>query len=110
MATENEYHPVREYLLSLKWDGVERVRYALKHFLGTNGSDYEYECLKLFMLGVISRIFKPRCKFEYMLCLVGGQGAGKSTFIRFLCLNDRWFTDDIKRLDDEKVYEHLAGH
>ena len=39
VATENEYHPVREYLLSLKWDGVERVRYALKHFLGTNGSD-----------------------------------------------------------------------
>ena len=45
-----------------------------------------------------------------MLCLVGGQGVGKSTFIRFLCLNDRWFTDDIKRLDDDKVYEHLAGH
>ena len=110
VATENEYHPVREYLRSLQWDGVERVRYALKHFLGTSGSDYEYESLKLFMLGAISRIFKPGCKFEYMLCLVGGQGAGKSTFIRFLCLNDRWFTDDIKRLDDEKVYEHLAGH
>ena len=25
-------------------------------------------------------------------------------------MNDRWFTDDIKRLDDEKAYEHLAGH
>ena len=62
------------------------------------------------MLGAISRIFKPGCKFEYMLCLVGGQGAGKSTFIRFLSLQDRWFTDDIKRLDDDKVYEHLAGH
>ena len=110
VATEYEYHPVREYLSALQWDGVERVRFALPHFLGTAGTEYEYECLKLFMLGAISRIFKPGCKFEYMLCLVGGQGAGKSTFIRFLCLNDRWFTDDIKRLDDEKVYEHLAGH
>lgn len=110
VAAKNGYHPVREYLRNLKWDGVERVRYALPHFLGTSGSDYEYECLKLFMLGAISRIFKPGCKFEYMLCLVGGQGAGKSTFIRFLCLDDRWFTDDIKRLDDEKVFEHLAGH
>ena len=62
------------------------------------------------MLGAISRVFKPGCKFEYMLCLVGGQGAGKSTFIRFLCMQDRWFTDDIKRLDDDKVYEHLMGH
>ena len=110
VATENEYHPVREYLLSLKWDGVEHIRYGLKHFLGSSGSDYEYECLKLFMLGAINRIFRPGCKFEYMLCLVGGQGAGKSIFIRFLCLNDRWFTDDIKRLDDDKVYEHLVGY
>jgi len=110
VATENEYHPVRNWLKSLEWDGTERVRYALPHFLGTSGSDYEYECLKLFMLGVISRVFKPGCKFEYMLCLVGGQGAGKSTFIRFMCMQDRWFTDDIKRLDDDKVYEHLMGH
>lgn len=110
VATENEYHPVRNWLRSLEWDGIERVRYALPHFLGTSGSDYEYECLKLFMLGAISRVFKPGCKFEYMLCLVGGQGAGKSTFIRFLCMHDRWFMDDIKRLDDDKVYEHLMGH
>lgn len=73
VATENEYHPVRNWLKSLEWDGTERVRYALPHFLGTSGSDYEYECLKLFMLGAISRVFKPGCKFEYMLCLVGGQ-------------------------------------
>lgn len=110
VATENEYHPVRDFLNNLEWDGKERVRYALKHFLGASGSDYEYECLKLFMLGAINRVFRPGCKFEYMLCLVGGQGAGKSTFFRFLAMNDRWFTDDIKRLDDEKVYEHLAGH
>lgn len=80
VATENEYHPVINWLKSLEWDGIARVRYALPHFLGTSGSDYEYECLKLFMLGAISRVFKPGCKFEYMLCLVGGQGAGKSTF------------------------------
>ena len=45
-----------------------------------------------------------------MLCLVGGQGVGKSTFLRFLAAKDEWFCDDIKRMDDEKVYEHLVGH
>ena len=39
---------------------------------------YTYEALKLFLLGAISRAFQPGCKFEIMLCLVGGQGAGKS--------------------------------
>lgn len=45
------------------------------------------------MRGAIHRVFHPGCKFEYMLCLVGGKGAGKSTFIRFLCGQDQWFTD-----------------
>jgi predicted P-loop ATPase len=45
------------------------------------------------MLGAISRVFNPGCKFEMMLCLVGGQGAGKSTFFRLLAMNDEF---DIK--------------
>lgn len=100
----------RDYLNNLYWDGSPRIRYALNHFLGAEISDYHYEGLKLFLLGAINRVFKPGCKFEYMLCLVGGQGAGKSTFARFLASKDMWFSDDLKRLDDEKVYEHLVGH
>ena len=45
-----------------------------------------------------------------MLCLVGGQGTGKSTFFRYLAIKDEWFTDDMKRIDDKKVYEYLQGH
>ena len=62
------------------------------------------------MLGAISRVFTPGCMFEYMLCFAGGQGAGKSTFLRFLAMNDDWFTDDIKHLDDDKVFQRLQGH
>ena len=109
-GSESAYHPVREYLESLSWDGKERIRYALHHFLGAEVNEYVYEVMKVFLLGAISRVYYPGIKFEYMLCLVGGQGAGKSTFIRFLASRDSWFCDDIKRLDDEKVYEHLAGH
>ena len=56
-----------------------------------------YEALKLFLLGAISRAFQPGCKFEIMLCLVGGQGAGKSTFFRLLAVRDEWFSDEIGR-------------
>lgn len=44
-----------------------------------------------------------------MLCLVGGQGTGKSTFFKYLAIKDEWFTDDMKRLDDKKVYEYLQS-
>ena len=109
-ANEYRYHPIRDYLNSLSWDGTERVRFALHRFLGAEISDYNYEVLLLFMLGAITRVFKPGTKFEVMLCLVGGQGAGKSTFFRFLAVRDEWFSDDLRRLDDDNIYRKLQGH
>ena len=91
-------------------DGTERIRYALTRFLGAEDSEYTYQCLRLFMLGAISRVFKPGCKFEVMLCLVGGQGAGKSTFFRLLAVKDEWFSDDLKKIDDDNVYRKMQGH
>lgn len=110
VANENRYHPVCDFLNSLQWDGQERIRYCMKRFLGAQADDYTYEVLKLFLLGAISRAFKPGCKFEVMLCLVGGQGAGKSSFFRLLAVNDDWFTDDLRKLDDDNVYRKLQGH
>ena len=110
VANENKYHPIRDYLSALVWDGTERIRFCLRHFLGADADDYTYEALKLFLLGAISRAFQPGCKFEIMLCLVGGQGAGKSTFFRLLAVRDEWFSDDLRKLDDDNVYRKLQGH
>ena len=103
-AHQNSYHPVRDYLNSLAWDGTERIRYCLHHFLGAEVDEYTFQALRLFLLGAIHRAFHPGCKFEVMLCLVGGQGAGKSTFFRLLAGKDEWFSDDLRKLDDENVY------
>ena len=110
VAHQNQYHPIRDYLNALQWDGIERIPYVLHHFLGAEVSDYTREVMKLFLLGAISRVFKPGCKFETMLCLVGGQGAGKSTFFRLLACRDEWFSDDLKRIDDENVFRKMQGH
>ena len=110
IADSNKYHPIRDYLNGLEWDGTERIRYALPRFLGAEEGEYTYQALRLFMLGAISRVFKPGCKFEVMLCLVGGQGAGKSTFFRLLAVKDEWFSDDLKKIDDDNVYRKMQGH
>ena len=109
-ADANSYHPIRDYLNGLVWDGKERVRYCLRHFLGTDTDNYTFQSLRLFLLGAIHRAFCPGCKFEVMLCLVGGQGAGKSTFFRLLAVKDEWFSDDLRKLDDDNVYRKLQGH
>jgi len=110
VANENGYHPIRDYLNGLSWDGTERIRTCLHHFLGADSDQYTYEALRLFLLGAIHRAFHPGCKFEVMLCLVGGQGAGKSTFFRLLAVKDEWFSDDLRKLDDDNVYRKLQGH
>ena len=110
VANENGYHPIRDYLNGLSWDGTERIRTCLHHFLGADSDPYTDEALRLFLLGAIHRAFCPGCKFEVMLCLVGGQGAGKSTFFRLLAVKDEWFSDDLRKLDDDNVYRKLQGH
>ena len=110
IANENRYHPVRDFLNSLAWDRTERIRYCLHHFLGAEADEYTFQALRLFLLGAIHRAFHPGCKFEVMLCLVGGQGAGKSSFFRLLAVQDDWFSDDLKKLDDENVYSKMQGH
>ena len=110
VANEKQFHPVRDYLNSLHWDGEERIRYVLAKYLGAEVCELNYEFLKVFLLGAISRVFKPGVKFELMLCLVGGQGAGKSSFFRLLAVQDEWFSDDLKKLDDDNVFRKLQGH
>lgn len=108
VAHQNRYHPIRDYLQRLEWDGTERIRYVLHRFLGAEVSDYTYEVMKLFLLGAISRVFHPGCKFELMLCLVGGQGAGKSAAATVDSCRS-WYIRNKQRFIFWKMKQHPGG-
>lgn len=111
IAHQRAYHPIKEYLASLKWDGAKYIENLLPKYLGAKKSAYTTEATKLTMLGAIERVHNPGAKFESMLCLVEDrQGGGKSTIARFIAARDEWFTDDVKNLDDENIYRKLQGH
>ena len=55
----NKFHPVRELLDSLTWDGKEHIRSLLPEYLGAEDSDYTYQVMRLWMLGAVSRVYKP---------------------------------------------------
>ena len=107
-------HPVNQVKQLLEtaheqWDGNKHIETLLSRFVGAEKSDYNTECLKLFMLGAIKRIYHPGCKFDYMIILVGKQGGYKSSFLRFLAVNDAWFSDNFNTLDGVRAFEQLRG-
>lgn len=109
-ANENRFHPIRDKLESLVHDGVTRIPYVLRHFLGAEVTEVNTAFMTVWLLEAIARVFHPGIKADLMLCLTGDQGAGKSTFFRFMAMQDEWFTDDIRRLDDDNICRRLSGH
>ena len=109
VAVRKKFHPVRELLDSLVWDGEEHIRSLLPDYLGVEDTEYQYQVMRLWMLGGAARIYDPGCKFDYTLILQGPQGIGKSTFLRLLSLKDEWFNDSLDSLDSDKSAQSLLG-
>ena len=109
VSMRNKFHPVRELLDSLTWDGKEHIRSLLPEYLGAADSDYTYQVMRLWMLGAVSRVYKPGSKFDYTIILQGSQGIGKSTFLKLMALDDSWFNDSLDSLDSDKAVQSLTG-
>lgn len=110
MADTNKFNPFVDMLNSVSWDGMPRIEHLLTDYLGVKRSDYTGECMKLLMLGVISRAFSPGTKFDYILVLSGPQGIGKSSFFMKLCCNSDWYLENMKSIYDErKAAEKIQG-
>ena len=110
VSHKNSFHPVIARLEALPpWDGKPRVCNLFPKYLGAEESDYTTEVTLLWMLGAISRVYNPGCKFDYVLILVGEQGVGKSTLLRLMSLEDGWFDDSIGAMSGKESWERLHG-
>ena len=111
-AYQNQYHPIREALSALRWDGMERIGELFPRYLGAERSPYTKEITLILLHGAIQRVMNPGCKYDLSIIIADKkQGTGKSTICRLLALRDDWFTDSLGDLGNlSKAYETISGH
>ena len=84
VSFEKRFHPVRDYLSGLKWDGVPRLDNWLRDFCGAPDDAYTRACARKVLCAAVMRVFKPGVKFDHALVLEGDQGIGKSSICSIL--------------------------
>ena len=98
-------HPVREYLDSLRWDGVERLDTLIASYIGAEDNELNRAMTRKIFTAAVRRVYEPGCKFDYCLILSGGEGIGKSTFLKIM--GGDWFSDSIITTEGKEGMESL---
>ncbi len=109
VAGHAAFHPVRDWLSSLQWDGVQRLSSWLSRAFGTDASPYHSDVGVKMLVAAVRRVRRPGVKFDHMPVLEGYQGIGKSTAIAKLFGSD-WFSDNVPHdLASKDAAMSLAG-
>lgn len=104
---KNSFHPVKEYLSKLHWDGEQRIDTLLIDYLGAEDNEYIRAVTRKTLVAAVARIFKPGIKFDYALILVGKQGIGKSSIVNKL--GGDWYSDSFGNLQNKEALESIQG-
>jgi predicted P-loop ATPase len=117
IAYDNAFHPVRDYLASLTWDGEPRIDGWLAKYGGAeeqteNAEEQTYleAVSSIVLIAAVRRILHPGCKYDEMLVLESQQGLSKSSALRALCPRDEWFSDDLPlNVEAKEIIERTLG-
>ena len=105
VLTRHSYHPIRDYLSGLTWDGVPRLDRIIIDYMGAEDSELNRAMSRKHFVAAVARVFNPGCKYDYCLIMSGAEGIGKSTL---LCvMGGKWFNDSITTLEGKEGMEQL---
>ncbi len=108
IASENSFHPIKQYLLSLSWDKTNRLEAMFSRYFGAKQSKYSEYAGKSFMTSAVARIFQPGCQVDTMIVLEGEQGCGKSTSLSTL-FSSQWHSEITANVNDKDFFQCMRG-
>ena len=109
IAHEQQYHPVKDYLGGLVWDGTPRINKWLADYCGAEDNELNAEFGSKLLIAGVRRIKQPGIKFDTMLVLEGVQGAGKSQIAQRLAVCDAWFCGSLDLKSDDKTKAEMMS-
>jgi predicted P-loop ATPase len=108
IARRHRFHPVREYLDGLNWDGIPRVASLLAAYCGADATDYTTRASEILLFSAVARVLVPGAKADVMVVLEGTQGAGKTRAVRTL-FGAEWSAEAMESPASKDFYQCLAG-
>jgi hypothetical protein len=106
-SQSNSYHPIREYLESLHWDGVDRVSDWLIKYCGAEDNKLNRYVSRMFLVAAVKRVFEPGCQYDHMIILEGEQGVNKTRLLE--AIGGQWY-NNITLIDrDKDTVQRMQG-
>lgn len=107
VTQDNKFHPVRDYLQGIKWDGECRVDELFIKYLGAEDTPYVRAATRKWLCGAVARVMHPGIKFDTAIVLYGSQGLGKSLILEKL--GKSWFNNSLVDIKTKDTMEQIQG-
>lgn len=110
VGTEATYHPVREYLDRLQWDGEPRLAIWLQDYLNATGSGPYLSAIgPAFLRSAVARIQSPGCQADHVMVLEAPQGYGKTSAARVISVQPEWYAGSLPDVHSKDAALQLCG-
>lgn len=109
LCLEHTFHPIRQMLDALIWDGIPRVDDWLVKYMGAEDTPLNRAIGRIILVAAVRRVREPGVKFDTIVILEGKQGTGKSTALRILAGAGNHSDNELLTLDTKAQMEAMEG-
>jgi putative DNA primase/helicase len=107
VSREYAYHPIKEYLSALAWDGKHRIATFFSKYCQTDADVYHQSVAFSLFVSAVARVYSPGCKVDTMTILVGKQGVGKTRC--WETLFGEWIGEMVEEVNSKDFFISLGG-